>query len=328
MSHIDLSVVIVSFNTRGLLAECISSAMRECHGLTAEIIVVDNGSSDGSAAMVEAEFPDALLVRSNENLGFGRANNLGFQAAGGRYVVLLNSDAFMAPGTLSRALAYMDSTPRCGMLGARLVGRDGVDQPSARQFPSLFNDMLHLTGLSARFPHSPVLGAPDRTWADPTEPVETDWVPGAFAVIRRQALKEVGYFDERFFLYYEEVDLCRRLKDKGWTVAYRPELVVTHFGGESSKTVKRLTLSGAGSQLTLWRMRSALLYYRKHHGIAGALGARLLEGSWHGLRALKNALRRSPEARVKRDESKAILALLGCAWQETRGGRVSPPQPW
>ena len=141
-------------------------------------------------------------------------------------------------------------------------------------------------------------------------------------------LESVGFFDEAFFLYYEEVDLCRRTKAAGWKVLYWPDVVVVHLGGESSKTVKRLSMSSSGSQLTLWRMRAGLLYYRKHHGLAGAWLAKELESRWHAMRLRKNRGSEEPERRAKAEESAATVALLSRAWQETRGGLVSPPRPW
>jgi len=324
----DVSVVIVSFNTRDLLRECLQTLDREAGGVRYEAIVVDNASRDGSADMVAAEFPTVRLVRSDVNLGFAAANNRGFEVATGRYVVLLNSDAFPHPGALPRAVEKMDADPGVGLAGGRLVGRDGAWQPSARMFPSPLNDLLNLSGLASRYPQSRFFGRFDRTWADPMAATPVDWVPGAYAIIRRPVLEQVGYFDERFFLYYEEVDLCLRIKAAGYAIWYWPEIVVVHLGGESSKTVKRLSMSSAGSQLTLWRMRSALLYYRKHHGLSGAWLAKTIEAGWHGVRAWRNGSRAGADAVAKAEESRAIVALLEQAWRETHGGSVSPPRPW
>jgi GT2 family glycosyltransferase len=321
----DVSIVIVSFNTRDMLRECLETTRNQ--GVTTEVIVVDNASRDGSAAMVRNEFPDVRIIASANNLGFAGANNLAFAEATGRYVVLLNSDAFLRPGTLARAVAQMDAEPTVGLAGGLLVGRDGHWQPSARLFPSLFNDCLSLTGLSARFRSSRLFGRADRTWADPKQPTDTDWVPGAFSIIRAEVLNTIGHFDPRFFLYYEEVDLCRRIKAAGYRVAYWPDLEVVHIGGESSKTVRRLSLSSSGSQLTLWRMRSALLYYRKHHSAQTRL-VMFAETLWHRLRLLRNSYRNSPDADAKAEESQAVVALFAAAWQETNGGRVCPQRPW
>ena len=324
----EASVVVVSFNTRDVTRDCLQALRREAGGVRTELIVVDNASRDGSADMVAAEFPEAVVVRSETNLGFAAANNLGFARAQGRYVVLLNSDAFLTPSALPLSLEKMDSHPRCGFAGGRLVGRDGAWQPSGRLFNSPLNDFLAISGLAASHPTSTFFGRFDRTWADPMVAAEVDWVPGAYAIIRREALEQVGFFDERFFLYYEEVDLCRRVKNAGWHVWYWPDIEVVHFGGESSKTLARLSLSSKGSQLTLWRMRSMFLYYRKHHGLPGAMTARAVEEGLHRIRLAKNWGRRDHDGTAKAEESRAIVSLLAQAWHETRGGRLSPPRPW
>jgi GT2 family glycosyltransferase len=314
--------VIVSFNTRDLLRECLQSLYQESEGISQEMFCVDNASRDGSPDMVAAEFPDVHLIRSETNLGFAGANNRAFSHAVGRYVVLLNSDAFLRSGALQRAIDHMEADESVGIGGARLTGRDGSWQPSARMFPSLLNDFLTLSGLAARFPHSRTLGRPDRTWADMEEAADVDWVPGAFSILRRTALERVGYFDENFFLYYEEVDLCKRFKNAGYRVRYWPDVVVVHLGGESSKTVKTLAFSESGSQLTLWRMRSAFLYYRKHHG--GVVWfVKEMERLWYWLRALKNG-----RSNTKTKESEALQKMLQQAWRETAGGKLSPARPW
>ena len=313
-----LSVVIVSFNTRDLLRQCLTSLNEQSGGIQKEVFVVDNVSRDGSADMVEREFPDVELIRSDINLGFAAANNRAFRVAAGRYVVLLNSDAFLQAGALQRATQHMDEDQSIGIGGARLLGRDGSPQPSGRLFPSPLNDLLSLSGLAGGYPSSKFFGRFDRTWANPEEAADVDWVPGAFSMIRRDALEKVGHFDENFFLYYEEVDLCRRMKKAGYRVRYWPDVVVVHYGGESSKTVTSLQLSTSGSQLALWRMRSAFIYYRKYH-LLSAWIAKALEQNWYRLRSLKNR---------KSEESNTLVSLLGTAWSETAGGRTSPPRPW
>jgi hypothetical protein len=322
----DISTIIVSFNTRDLLRECLETLDRETTGIAHETIVIDNASRDGSADMVAKEFPQVRLLCSETNLGFGPANNRGFKVALGRYVVLLNSDAFPQPGAIRRSLEHMEAQPEVGIGGGRLVSRDGSWQPSARMFPSLLNELLTISGLAARYPKSRLMGRADRTWADPLEPASVDWLPGAYVIIRRESLARVGYFDERFFLYYEEVDLCRRIKAVGYRVWYWPDIVVVHIGGESSKTLGRVAMSKAGSQLTLWRMRSQMLYYRKHHRGPGAWASAALESSWNRLRAIRASLATGDSDKV--GESRQIVNLIKQAWRETRGGMISPPQPW
>jgi GT2 family glycosyltransferase len=330
--HCCFSVVIVSFNNSRVLRRCLRALEAEAEWLSSaqlevEVIVADNGSSDDSALMLSREFRHVRLIRIGRNIGFAAANNLMFAAARGRYVILLNSDALLCPGALKKALEHMEATPETGMGGGQLIGPDGSWLPSARQFPSPLNDFLSLSGLANRFRQSRFWGRAERTWADPLEQTDTDWVPGAFAIIRRSVLAEVGGFDEDFFLYYEEVDLCRRIKAAGYAVRYWPDVAVVHMGGESSKNIRDVVRSKTGAQLTLWRVRSRFLYYRKHHGSA-AWRALILERGWHALRALRNSLSRDAGRREKAAESLAMMALILQAWNETKGGRYSPPKPW
>lgn len=330
-----VSVIVVSFNTRDLLRECLQSIVAECarlpQGLAAEVLVVDNASTDGSPEMVARQFSNSRvpvrLIRSDVNLGFGAANNLAMNKAQGKYPVLLNSDAFFHPGALRLAIEHMDATPAAGIGGARQVSRDGSWQPSARSFHSIWLSTLVLTGLSARFPRSRIFGAPDRTWADPHEPAQVDWVPGSFLILRREALLKTGLFDPAFFLYYEEVDLCRRMKAAGFSVFYWPDIVVTHIGGESSRQLRSLMYSESDLQVVLWRMRSTLLYYRKHHGAKVWL-ARWLEELLYNLRWLRNVRSSIPARHLRAQEAKHLIRLMRQAWHETQGGRLSPPRPW
>lgn len=324
----DLSVVVVSFNTREVLRRCLETLANAASELVLEILVVDNGSVDGSVEMVAREFSDVRLFQAGENLGFAAANNLLFHQAQGKYLVLLNSDAFLRPGALQKAVAHMDREPRTGLGGGRLIGEDESWQPSAREFPSVWNDFLSLSGLAHRFRNSRFWGRADRTWADPLQEADVDWVPGAFSIIRASVLQETGCFDESFFLYYEEVDLCRRIHEAGYAVRYWPDVVVVHLGGESAKSILPAVRSSAGAQLTLWRLRSGLLYYRKHHGSA-AFRSMAVEGVWHGVRYLRNRLFSwRPGAREKAENSLRTVSLIKKAWKDTRGGRVAPPRPW
>jgi GT2 family glycosyltransferase len=325
---IDASVVIVSFNTRSLLRECLQTLQREAGKVAYETIVVDNASQDGSAEMVASEFPAVRLLRSETNLGFAAANNRGFALARGRYVVLLNSDAFVHARALERAVKNMDASPRAGLGGGRLVSRDGSWQPSARMFPSPLNEILTMTGLAAKCGRSRWFGRVDRTWANPLERAPVDWVPGAFTIIRRGLLEQLGYLDERFFLYFEEVDLCRRIKDAGHQVWYWPDIVVTHIGGESAKAVRHLKMSSSGAHLSLWRMRSQLLYYRKYYGVLGAWSTTIVETGWNRLRALYNSVSSDPARSSKAQESRTEIAIMKQAWRDTLGGQISPPKPW
>ena len=319
------SVLIVSFNTREILRACLESLRMARNGLELEIIVVDNDSKDGSAEMIERDFPDVQLIPSQTNLGFAAGNNAGFRLARGEYLILVNPETIVAPNTLHNAIHQMQQNAKVGLAGGRLIGTDGHDQPAARLFPSLLNEILVTTGLAARYPQSRLFGRFDRTWANPAQDAEVDWVPGAFSIIRRAALQDNVIFDEQFFLYSEEVDLCRRLKNNGWKVMYWADLQIQHRGGESAKSMKDKDFNDKSAQLSLWSLRSSMLYYRKHHGGVGVWSFYQWHYRWQQLRALR-AKRQGNQG--KQAQAERSMELLRQVWHETQAGRFSPPRPW
>ena len=333
---LKLSVIIVSFNTRETLRYCLELVQAELRriaigGFSSEILVVDNASSDGSAEMVDQFFPDVRLIRSEVNLGFGGANNLALLASRGELLLLLNSDAFLESPVLNHLLSCMDQDETVGMLGITQVGRDGSRQPSARRFHTLWRDACMMTGLAELFPHNRtwrrIFGGLDRKWEFACYRIVVDWIPGAFMLIRRILLEDIGLFDPALFLYVEEVDLCKRAHRNGWQVVYLPEYSVIHIGGESAGAINASLDSPPSHQVVLWRMRSTLLYYRKWHGIQ-AWGAAALEMALYLLRWLRNRWSRSPQRKTRARHALQLIALMRQAWRDTRGGRISPPQPW
>ena len=323
---IDISIITISFNTKSLLKNCLRAALLECRGLSSEIIVVDNASMDGSADMVASEFPDVRLIRNDVNLGFAAANNMAFDAAKGRYLVLLNSDAFLQPGALATLLRHMEENPKIGIGGARLTGPDGSWQPSAYSFPSLVTELISMMWLSERFPQSRIIKRLDRMWADANQPGFVDWVPGACAIIRREALEKIGKFDEKYFMYCEEVDLCRRMKNGGFLAYYWPDASAIHLCGKSAETIKNQEM--CGHQLILWQTRSRLIYYRKHHGYITTWLVKEIESFWHWLTLIKNQLWTTETSEFKISWSRKKLSAFRQAWKDTKGGRISPPRPW
>nr|MBP7668171.1 glycosyltransferase family 2 protein [Burkholderiaceae bacterium] len=262
----DLSILIVTYNSRRLIDPLLTHLQQELAHLDAEVVLVDNASYDGTAQQVRAAHPWVRVIDSTTNLGFAAGNNLAARHARGRHLLLLNPDALPAPGALRRGITLMDQHPQAGLGGGELRGTDGSRQPSARMFPTLRDEFFTLAGLAARHPTSRLFGRLDRRWADPEQAALVDWLPGAFVFIPAAVWTRLGGFDERFFMYYEEVDLCRRLQAAGLQVHYWPALKATHIGGASARTVAQAQVSKTGSQLERWRMRSALLYYRKQHG--------------------------------------------------------------
>jgi N-acetylglucosaminyl-diphospho-decaprenol L-rhamnosyltransferase len=325
----DLSILIVTYNSAALIDALLQHLFTEIHnasfGADAEVVLVDNGSHDGTADLVAKTYPWVKLVPNQTNLGFAAGNNLAAQSASGRYLLLLNPDAMPAPGALARGIALMDAHPDVGMAGGELRNVRGEHEPSARMFPTLRDEFFTMSGLAAKYPLSRTMARLDRRWADPEIEAAVDWVPGAFVLLPRHVFQNMAGFDERFFMYYEEVDLCRRLHSAGYRVLYWPELKATHIGGASAKTVATARISRHGSQLESWRMRSAMLYYRKHHGLAGAFGLMAIEWLWHRLRGLRATLGRQS---VKAHDMATHCSQLRKAWSETRFGQTSPIKPW
>lgn len=284
---IDVTAIIVNYNTSGLLRPCVNALRNSAAGLRLQIVIVDNASRDDSAAVMRADFADCELLFNTENVGFGRANNQALAVARGRYVLLLNTDAFVAADTIAVTVRYLDENARCGLLGVRLEGRDGELQPSCRYFPTPWNEFLFTTGLARFFPGTRLID--DMDW-DHTSVRECDWVPGCYYLVRRSVVDQVGLFDPRFFLYYEEVDHCRAVKAAGWNVVFYPGTTVVHIGGESAKTDSAIT--GAGRQISALQIESSLLYYRKHHGVGGVLASLALTTLGDLVLVLKWVLRR------------------------------------
>lgn len=260
----DLSVIVVNYNTHHLLDEFFLNLNKAAEQLSVKVLMIDNASSDASRDYLQS-MPDSVsVVLNNTNVGFGRANNQAVPLVEGRYVLLLNTDAFVAPDTLTKTVAWMDANPECGVLGVKLTDRDGALQPSCRYFPTPINVFLNRTGLERFLPW--VRGVDDMAWGHGSVR-ECDWVPGCYYLIRRETLDKVGLFDPRFFMYYEEVDHCRRVKAAGWKVIFYPHTSVVHIGGESAKTTGKVTQ--AGRQISNLQIESELLYFRKHYGFSG-----------------------------------------------------------
>jgi N-acetylglucosaminyl-diphospho-decaprenol L-rhamnosyltransferase len=280
---VDLTALIVNYNTAHLLEKCVGDLRASAFGLDLQICILDNASRDNSVAVLNSKFSDCFVKINDSNVGFGRANNQLLGEAKGKYILLLNTDAFVAIDSLTKTIAYMDENPRCGVLGVRLVGRDGDLQPSCRYFPTPWNVFLSRTGLERFFPST--RSVDDMTWSHDAVR-DCDWVPGCYYLVRRDVIERVGLFDPRFFLYYEEVDHCQAVKAAGWKVVFYPHTTVVHVGGESAKSDSKLTDSGR--QISELQIESELLYFRKHYGLSGvwlsviltALADMLLSMKW------------------------------------------------
>ena len=287
----DLSVILVSYNTAHLLDRTLSALNTAQAALKLQIIAVDNASRDTSVDLLRKRHPSVELIENSINVGFARAINQALRQALGRYILLLNTDAFVSPDTLQKTVEFMDTRPQSGVLGVKLVGPDGTLQPSCRYFPTPWNVFLATTGLARFFPATRLVD--DMSW-DHASVRECDWVPGCYYLVRREAFEQVGFFDPRFFLYYEEVDYCRRVRQAGWSIIYYPFTQVVHIGGESA--VSDASLTQGGRQISELQLESELLYFRKHYGATGVLSAVALTALGAGMRACSALVRRFDRA--------------------------------
>ena len=261
-----LAIVIVSYNVRDLLRRCLQSIVDSVVDCPLEVYVVDNSSCDGSAELVRSEFPFVRLLESS-NRGYGAANNLVLREiispsrpadTSCEFVLLLNPDTWLPPGSLQQMLDFLRSHPEAGAVGPRLVRPDGqLDLACRRSFPTPEVALYRMLGLSRIFPRSRRFGRYNLTFLDPREVTEVDSVVGAFMLIRTEALRQAGVFDERFFMYGEDLDLAYRIKQCGWKVLYNGKVDVLHYKGESSKQTRRRSLFEF--------YRAMLLFYRKHY---------------------------------------------------------------
>jgi len=322
-----VSNLIVTYNSADEIRACLDSIRAQSADFEMETILVDNASRDGTADIVRAEYPEVKFIDSGYNAGFAAANNLAFQQAGGRFMLLINPDSVMRPEAIAASINYMASHPRCGIVGGLLVDGEGHSHPSARKFPTALTKLITLSGLAERFSSSRFFGAGDFRWFDHKSPLAVDWVPGAFTCVRRSMIEEIGFFDERFFLYYEETDLCLRAKRHGWGTFFIPDSVIEHEGGASSKKIEGQTFDPAGSQVRRFRMMAECLYHRKNFGLASLLANVGVEILWHQLRRLVN-LRPGELAKNKRRYSAEIVKGLQKAMLDTAYGRTSPATPW
>ena len=286
MVNFSLDILLVNYNTAALLEPMFTALRQSSSADEMRYLLVDNASVDNSLESLAKVCPEALLIANAHNVGFGRANNQLVEHLQGKYALLLNTDAFVAADTLSKTLDYMEAHPDCGVLGVRLVGREGDLQPSCRYFPTPLNVFVARTGLARFFPWVKMVD--DMAW-DHASVRECDWLPGCYYLIRREVIDQVGLFDPRYFLYYEEVDHCMRVKQAGWKVVYYPHTTVVHIGGESAKSVAEL--NAASRQISTLQIESELLYFRKHHGLLGLAAHMLLVSFGDLILALKALLK-------------------------------------
>ena len=254
---IDLSIVIVSWNVREFLRSCLSSIFDHQGDLLIEVIVVDNASSDGSAQMIRDDYSWVNLVACDENVGFPKGNNIGLRHATGRYQMLLNPDTKIIGDALSKMVDYLAENEGVGIVGGQLLNSDGTIQSSRRRFPSVATAVFESTWFQPYAPNKMM----SQYYAEDLpldSPVEVDWLVGACLMTRREVIDQVGMMDEAYFMYSEELDWCRRIKESGWRIVYLPEAQIIHHVGKSSEQ--------AGTERHVNFQRAKLRYFRKYHG--------------------------------------------------------------
>lgn len=260
LQAMDVSIIIVNWNTRQLLRECLQSISRHAGEVSFEVIVVDNHSTDASAEMVAAEFPQVHLIRNKDNRGFAAANNQGIAIARGRYVLLLNSDTQVLEGTLAKSIAFADAHPKAAVVGCRTVFPDGRLQINCYLFPGLLNLGLSLTHLAFIFPRNRFLGRRRLTWWNYDTPRQVDGVAGCFMLTRAEAIRQVGPLAEDYFMYSEDTDWCWRFARAGWKVMYTPEPRLIHVRAASSDQCE--------TEMLLLQRRALLMFLERKSGRA------------------------------------------------------------
>lgn len=284
----DISVILVSYNTAEITIKSLQHLYLSSHELKMEVVIVDNASRDNSVELISENYPEIPLIKNKINVGFGRANNQALPYISGRYVLLLNTDAFVDKTVIAQTIAYMEMNPKCGILGVKLIGEHGDLQPSCRYFPTPWNIFLDSTGLKGYFKNVQMVD--DMDW-DHNSVRSCDWVPGCYYLVRREVIDQVGLFDPLYFMYCEEVDHCFSTKKAGWDVAYYP-IPVVHLGGESAKSDSEI--SKQGRQIKALQIESELLYFRKNFGLIGVVSHLLLTIFVNVLQVLKNILKFAP----------------------------------
>lgn len=246
----DLSIIIVNYNTRDLLKKCLKSVFGSHTNFDFEVIVVDNGSQDGSLEMLKEDFPEVRLFENGKNLGFAAANNIAIKQGKGKYILLLNSDTQLKPNTLELSIKYLNLHPDVGAMGGQVLLPDGnLDKACRRRFPNPWNSFLRLFGLKKFSDYNINLPVNQET--------EVDAVMGAYMMVRKDVIEHIGLLDEEYFMYGEDLDWCWRIKRAGYKIRYYPQAVIIHYKYGSSQLVPFRTIKLAH--------RAMKIFYRKHY---------------------------------------------------------------
>lgn len=311
---IDISVVIVNWNTRDLLLDCVGSLYTETRQSAIEIIVVDNASRDGSMEALAVRFPETVRIANRENVGFSKANNQGLAVARGRYLCLVNSDVKALRGVLDRLRLFLENRTGVGAVAPRTVGGDLKIRRNCRDYPNLRNEICHALFLDRLFPSLHTFRGRSLRDYDYASEREIEVLSGCFLMVPRAVFERVGGLDERFFMYSEDVDWCKRIREAGWRVVYYPEAEAIHYGGSSSITER--------ARLNVEMVKAHLQYWRKHHGPAAAALVWAVQFAGCALRALGWSVNRLPPGSARgsgREQTTSYWRIS--RWLLSRGWR-------
>jgi GT2 family glycosyltransferase len=234
--RMDLSILIVNYNTKELTLACLYSIYETQTDFHFEIILIDNASRDESVQTISEQFPNVQIISNNDNVGFAKANNQGIKVAKGRYILLLNTDTVIEPSTIDTMIRLMDHDPKIGASGCKVVLPDGLlDKACKRGFPTPSASFYYAFGLSKLFPKNPRFNQYQLGYLNPDEEYPVDCLVGAFMLVRRETIDQIGMLDEEFFMYGEDIDWCYRIKQGGWQIHYYPRTSIIHYKGASSR---------------------------------------------------------------------------------------------
>jgi GT2 family glycosyltransferase len=305
---VDLSIIIVNWNTSDLLRDCLATVMAGLGALQCEVFVVDNASTDTSLAMLASEFSSVITIANPRNLGFAAANNVALEQALGRHVLLLNTDTLVHATVLPDAVEWLDTHPQVAVMGPRILNRDGSVQVSSTSFPTLGNLIRQTLGLT-RFARLDTYRM--ASW-DRTETRAVDVISGCAMFVRRSAMQSVGLLDDSFFFFGEETDWCRRFADAGWQVVFAPVGQITHFGGGSVKRLNHLR--------DIMLTEGTVRLHAKHGGRLAGLACYALLALFNLSRGVgwsMLALGRSEAARDRARHFRRVVAEYGKAWPKS-----------
>jgi GT2 family glycosyltransferase len=273
---VDISVVIVAWNAKHYLQLCLESLATAPPRRSMEVFVVDNASTDGSAEMIETKFPWVKLIKSPENLGFAKGNNVAIRQCQGRYVALVNPDVIVLPDCLDALADFLDQNPKVGNVGPRVFNPDMTQQSTCRRFPTLWNNFCSATGLATKFTNSRFFAGEHMFYFAHDCTRSVDVIVGCFSMIRRDTFDQVGLLDEDLFMYGDDVDWCRRCWNAGWQVVFFPGARAIHDRGKITAPYP--------VRFAIAQQKSVLHYWSKHHGFWGTLGIRSILLFHHCLR--------------------------------------------